>query len=69
MNETRRFLKKLNLPGGDAYNLPSSKNRFTDGGQYRFEVPGIQGPATMNALLEELNIIMFLFIALLKLEE
>ncbi len=55
MNETRRFLKKLNLPGGDAYNLPSSKNRFTDGGQYRFEVPGIQGPATMNALLEELN--------------
>ncbi len=55
MKETRDFLKKLGLPDGDAYNLPNSSKRFADGGQYRFEVPGIQGPAAMKSLLEELN--------------
>lgn len=55
MKETREFLEKLGLPGGDAYHLPTSEKRFADGGQYRFEVPGIQGPAAMKALLEELD--------------
>lgn len=53
MKNTRSFLQSLGLPGGDAYDLPSSEKRFADGGQYRFEVPGIQGPGTMKALLEE----------------
>ena len=30
-----------------------SYKRFNDGGQYRFEVPGIQSPKTMDALLKE----------------
>lgn len=55
MKETREFLKKLGLPSGDAYDLPTSLKRFDDGGQYRFEVPGIQGPGTMKTLLEELD--------------
>lgn len=55
MKETREFLKKLGLPSGDAYDLPTSSKRFEDGGQYRFEVPGIQGPGTMKTLLEELD--------------
>jgi hypothetical protein len=55
MKETRDFLKKLGLPGGDAYDLPTSPKRFTDGAQYRFEVPGIQGPKVMKALLETLD--------------
>jgi hypothetical protein len=55
MKETRDFLIKLGLPGGDAYDLPTSTKRFTDGAQYRFEVPGIQGPGTMKALLETLD--------------
>ena len=55
MKETRRFLKSIGLPEGDAYNLPFSEKRFTDGGQYRFEVPGIQGPRVMEALLEEMD--------------
>lgn len=55
MEETRSFLKKLGLPEGDAYHLPSSPKRFSDGAQYRFEVPGIQGPAAMKALLLELD--------------
>ncbi|MFW5874332.1 MAG: peptidase [Verrucomicrobiota bacterium] len=53
MQNTRAFLEKSGLPAGDAYHLPDSTKRFADGGQYRFEVPGIQGPGTMKALLEE----------------
>ena len=44
MDKTREYLKSIGLPGGDAYDLPTSQKRFKDGGQYRFEVPGIQGP-------------------------
>lgn len=55
MEKTREFLKSIGLPGGDAYDLPTSEKRFADGGQYRFEVPGIQGPAVMEALLEEID--------------
>lgn len=55
MKETKRFLDSIGLPQGDLYNLPTSEKRFSDGGQYRFEVPGIQGPKVMSALLEEMD--------------
>lgn len=55
MKQTRDFLQKIGLPAGDAYDLPDSAKRFTDGAQYRFEVPGIQSPGPMKALLEELD--------------
>ena len=55
MDKTREFLKSVGLPGGDAYDLPTSEKRFPDGGQYRFEVPGIQGPKVMKALLEAID--------------
>ncbi len=55
MEKTREFLRSIGLPGGDAYDLPTSEKRFNDGGQYRFEVPGIQGPKVMAALLEEMD--------------
>lgn len=55
MKATRAFLEKLGLPGGDDYSLPNSEKRFEDGAQYRFEVPGIQGPGAMKALLEALE--------------
>lgn len=55
MEKTREFLKSIGLPGGDAYDLPTSEKRFADGGQYRFEVPGIQGPKVMQALLEAMD--------------
>jgi hypothetical protein len=54
MENTRAFLQKIGLPKGDLYDLPTSQKRFWDGGQYRFEVPGIQGPSAMRTLLEEL---------------
>ncbi len=55
MDKTRNFLAQLGLPKGDAYDLPTSKKRFTDNAQYRFEVPGIQGPGAMKSLLEALD--------------
>ncbi len=55
IDNTRDFLKKLNLPAGDDYALTTSSKRFDDNGQFRFEVPGIQGPKAMKALLETLD--------------
>lgn len=55
MEKTREYLKSINMPAGDAYNLPTSEKRFDDGGQYRFEVPGIQGPKVMKALLTAID--------------
>jgi len=55
MKATREFLQSIDLPGGDAYDLPDSTKRFKDGAQYRFEVPGIQSPTAMKALLTDLD--------------
>ena len=50
MNDTKKFLEKIGIESvSDDY---VSFKRFKDGGQFRFEVPGIQSPKTMNALLE-----------------
>ena len=42
MEKTREFLRSVGLPGGDAYDLPTSEKRFKDGGQYRFESEGYE---------------------------
>lgn len=55
MDETRDYLQSIGMPRGDAYDLPTSDKRFDDGAQYRFEVPGIQGPSAMKALLDQLD--------------
>ncbi|WP_405306727.1 peptidase [Methanobrevibacter sp.] len=51
MENTKKFLNKLGIE--EVSNDYISPKRFSDGGQYRFEVPGIQSPKTMAALLEE----------------
>ena len=51
MDNTKKFLEKIGI-GNVSADFVSNK-RFADGGQYRFEVPGIQSPKTMDALLEE----------------
>ncbi len=55
MKASQEFLRKIGMPAGDAWQLPESSKRFSDGAQYRFEVPGIQGPKAMKALLEEIE--------------
>ncbi|MBE6489791.1 MAG: peptidase [Methanobrevibacter sp.] len=51
MDKTKEFLSKIGIEG--TFDDFISDKRFGDGGQYRFEVPGIQSPKTMKALLEE----------------
>lgn len=51
--ETREFLKKIGLPGGDAFDLPSSDKKFPDGADYRIEVPTINSVEAVAALLDE----------------
>lgn len=50
MKDTKDFLNKLGIT--DTSKEYISEKRFDDGGQYRFEVPGIQNPKTMKALLD-----------------
>lgn len=51
MNNTKKYLKQIGIE--DVSPDYTSHKRFGDGGQFRFEVPGIQSPKTMNALLDE----------------
>jgi len=53
MEATRAFLKSLGLPPGDLMNLPTSSKRFPDGAQYRVEIPSVEGPRALEAVLEE----------------
>ncbi len=53
MERTRRFLRGLGLPPGDAHDLPSSAKRFPDGAQYRVEIPSTEGPGALAAVVEE----------------
>jgi hypothetical protein len=53
MRTTADVLSALQLPARDAYDLPTSRKRFADGGQYRVEIPSVEGPRAMEAVLEE----------------
>ncbi len=53
MEWAKNGLRELNLPVQDAYDLPSSTKRFPDGAQYRVEIPSVEGPKAMRALIEE----------------
>jgi Peptidase family U32 len=53
MKATRAFLEQLGLPSQDAYGLPTSSKRFPDGAQYRFEIPSVEGPRCLKAVVEE----------------
>lgn len=47
------YLTSIGLPAGDAYDLPESPYRFPDGAHYRIEIPSVEGPRVMEAVLEE----------------
>lgn len=49
---TRTYLKKIGLPQGDAWDLPSSSQRFPDGASFRIENPTVNTADTAAALLE-----------------
>jgi len=50
--ETRAYLKKIGMPQGDAFDMPSSDQRFPDGAAFRIEDPTVNTAETAVALLE-----------------
>jgi hypothetical protein len=53
--DTKEYLKLIGIENSDQ-DLEMSPKRFPDGSQYRFEVPGIQSPSAMNAIVESTDI-------------
>jgi hypothetical protein len=53
LDEVSRYMEEAGIPGRDAYDLPSSDKRFPDGGHYRIEISGVEGPKVLEALIEE----------------
>ena len=53
MDETKKSLEKMGI--NELHDDYISNKRFEDGGQYRFEVPGIQGPSALESLLNACN--------------
>ncbi len=59
MKKTQQFLAKLKLPTEDNHALAPSKKKFPDGGQYRIEIPSVEGPRVFREVLaaaEELKV-------------
>ena len=55
MADVRAFLRSTGLPAGDLNDLPDSAKRFPDGARYRIEIPSTEGPACLEAVLEEVE--------------
>lgn len=53
MENVRKALEKIGIPGRDRYDLPSSEKRFPDGCHYRMEISGVERPSTLEALIDE----------------
>ena len=51
MRQARSILSGLRLPEADAHDLPESARRFADGGQYRIEIPSVEGPRALEAVV------------------
>lgn len=47
-------LRRVGIPDGDLYGLPSSPLRFPDGAHYRIEISGIERLSTLEALVDEM---------------
>ncbi len=47
------LLSSLGLPARDLAELPDSEKRFPDGAQYRVEIPSVEGPRVLEAVIEE----------------
>src|SRR5437868_10957111 len=43
----------MGLPERDLNDLPGSEKRFPDGAQYRVEIPSVEGPRCLEAVLDE----------------
>ncbi|MFX0068547.1 MAG: hypothetical protein ACFE7S_09020 [Candidatus Hodarchaeota archaeon] len=55
MENVRKALERIGIPGRDRYDLPSSEKRFPDGCHYRMEISGVERPSTLEALIDEVE--------------
>jgi len=53
MKKAKEAMERVGIPGGDAYDLPTSKKRFPDGAWYRMEISGVERPQVLEALIDE----------------
>lgn len=53
LEQVSRHMEEAGIPGRDAYDLPTSQKFFPDGGFYRNEISGVEGPRVLEALIEE----------------
>ena len=53
MESTRAFLRSMGLPGGDGHDLSASAKRFPDGGQWRVEIPSVEGPNALQMVFDQ----------------
>jgi hypothetical protein len=53
LEATRTFLQSMGLPSGDAHDLPASTKRFPDGGQWRIEIPSVEGPNALQMVYDQ----------------
>jgi hypothetical protein len=49
---SRKFMKKLGLPEGDLFDMPTSAKRFPDGAAFRIECPTVNTSEAVKALLD-----------------
>jgi hypothetical protein len=48
----RALVERHGLPASDGHDRPASERRFPDAGQYRVEIPSVEGPVALRAVLE-----------------
>ena len=53
LDEIRKFMEKLAIPGRDLHDLPTSDKTFPDGSNYRIEIAGVERASTMEAMITE----------------
>ena len=51
--KAHELLAGLGLPGKDLSDLPDSEKRFPDRAEYRVEIPSVEGPRVLEAVLDE----------------
>lgn len=55
LREIWDFMERIEIPGRDLWDLPTSTKAFPDGTNYRIEVAGVERATTMEAMIEEAN--------------
>lgn len=55
LEKVGELMERHGIPGGDAYDLPTSKKRFPDGAWYRLEISGVERPQVLEAVISEME--------------